>query len=151
MKKQLTWVIVLIAVLMLEAKVEVFGIRPNLTAVLAYYFGLRNGAVKGILYGSLIGIAVDSLSGGMLGPNLLGKGAVGFFSSYIAEGFFFKWTPVLGVLGISALTVLDGIAAFALTALFVSAPTSLWNAALIMLGQAALNAMAGPFIKPDED
>jgi rod shape-determining protein MreD len=140
-------VVVAIVALSLESRLTVFGVRPNVTALLAYYSGLKKGPLKGILFGAFLGMAEDGLSGSVLGPNLLASGAVGFLASYAAEGFL-SWTPFLGLLSVFFLTALDGALAFASLAVFTGPPAPLVTAALITLGQAALNSFFGPFVRP---
>lgn len=134
----------------LEAKLSVLGIRPNLTVLLVYYVGLRHGPVKGLLFGVLIGILADSISGNILGPNMLGKGMVGYLSSFMTGGLF-NWTPLFGVIGVMVLTLGDGILAFSSLAAFSHMPTTLSNAAVILSVQAAINAVAGLYIRPRDE
>ena len=149
MKRALFWGIIFLA-LLLESRISVFGTSPNLTAVIAYYFGLKNGETKGILFGSLIGLLEDGLSGNILGPNLLGKGLVGFFASFMS-GSFFRWTPLLGMIGIFFLTALDGITVFLSRTVFELMPTSMLNATLKIIAAAIINSFLGIFIKPRND
>lgn len=133
--------------LLLESRISVFGTPPNLTAAIAYYFGLKHGETKGIFFGSLIGLLEDGLSGNILGPNLLGKGLVGFFSAFMS-GSFFRWTPLLGMFGIFFLTALDGITVFFSRTAFELMPTSIPNAISIVIVSAIMNSFLGIFIRP---
>lgn len=141
------FILLIILCFVIEAKVRLLGIGPAPTVLLVYYVGLRKGPVKGLLFGALLGMAADSFSGNILGPNLLSKGAVGFLSAFMTGGLF-RWTPFLGLLGVSALTVVDGALSFTALALFAGTPTTISYAAAVMLGQAALNAVAGAFLRP---
>lgn len=134
----------------LETQLSVLGIRPNLTVLPVYYVGLRHGAVRGLLFGALMGIVADSIGGGLLGPNMLSKGTVGFLASFMRGGLF-TWTPLLGLLAVAALTLVDGALAFASVAVFAQVPVTLPQAALVASGQAGANAIAGAFIKPVEE
>jgi rod shape-determining protein MreD len=134
----------------LEAKLSVLGIRPNLTVLLVYFVGLRHGPTRGLLFGALVGVIADSISGNILGPNMLGKGTVGFLSSLMTRGPF-NWTPLFGLIGVIVLTLGDGIMAFSSMAVFSHMPTTLSNAAFIISGQAALNAVAGLYIRPEDE
>jgi rod shape-determining protein MreD len=136
-----------LAAFIVQTKVSLFGVSPDLTAVAAYYFGIKNGATKGMSLGSLIGMIEDSVSGNILGPNLLGKGVVGFFSSF-SSGSVFRWTPFLGMVSIFFLTVLDGTIVFLSRSLFQTPPTSLRAALLILVAQGLLNIPVGFFIRP---
>jgi|Deesub1362A_J573_1020465.scaffolds.fasta_scaffold00268_6 rod shape-determining protein MreD len=148
--KKFIFILLVILAFVLETRLSVLGIRPNLTVLLVYYIGLRYGSTNGIVFGSVLGMIADSLSGNILGPNMLSKGTVGLLSSSITSGFF-RWTPVFGLIGVFVLTVIDGVLAFTSTAIFAQAPISFGNAILITLGQAVLNSVAGPFLKPQHE
>ncbi|MBI4684559.1 MAG: rod shape-determining protein MreD [Nitrospirae bacterium] len=144
------FLIIIFFAFLLESKISVFGARPNLTVAIAYYLGLKNGEGKGLIFGAMIGIIGDSLSGGVIGPNMLGKGLAGFFAA-LMSGSFFRWTPLLGIIGIASLTVFDGIIVFVSRAVFEHMPTSVPNAIFITLISAAINSVSGAFIKPKDD
>jgi rod shape-determining protein MreD len=144
-------VALLIAVIgsfVLQTKIRIFGVPPELTVIVVYYIGVTGGAAKGILLGSLIGIIEDSITGGIIGPNLLGEGMVGFFSSSIAGGLF-RWTPLLGLLIIFALTMLDGFVVFLSRMFYETLPTPPHRVFLTVVIQGLMNALAGIFIKPE--
>lgn len=145
--RTLIFALLTVLCLALDAKLTVLGINPAFTVLLVYYVGLRNGPVKGMLFGILLGTIADSLSGNIMGPNLLGKGTVGFMSSFVTGGFF-HWTPFFGLISVLVLTVCDGVVSFTSMALFDQSPTTLSNAAFIILGQALLNSIAGLFLRP---
>jgi rod shape-determining protein MreD len=117
-----------------------FDVTPNLTAVLACYAGIKKGEVKGMFSGSLIGVVEDSLSGAFLGPNLLSKGLIGYLSSFIYSRFF-VWTPALGIISISLLTLTDGFIVFLSRSIFDKMPANIGAAAFIILFQSLLNAL----------
>lgn len=145
--KRLIFVLTVAAAFIIEKNAAIFGIRPNLTLLLVYSYGLRNGHTKGLFFGAFLGAVSDGLSGWMLGPAMLGKGTVGFMSFFLTRGFF-RWTPFLGFLGITSMTLLDGALEFSALSVFGSSPTAVSNAFYLVLGQAALNASAGLFIRP---
>ena len=132
---------------LLQARISVLGVSPDLTAAVAYYFGVTGGSAKGVLFGSLIGVIEDSVGGTILGPNLLGKGMVGFFSSFMS-GSLFRWTPFLGVISLMALTFMDGSIILLSRAIFDAMPTSLSNGIITLLVQGLLNGILGIFLRP---
>jgi rod shape-determining protein MreD len=145
---RLVWLLSGVALaFVVQMKVSFFGISPNLTAVVAYYFGIKGSAVRGIFFGSLIGTIEDSVGGIILGPNLLGKGLVGFFSSFMS-GSLFRWTPLLGMLSLFVLTVADGVVVALSRAIFESAPSSLTRWVLVVVAQGIFNLFIGIFIRP---
>lgn len=148
--RKIILLLIIFSAFLLESRISIFGARPDLAAAIAYYFGLKNGETKGLLFGSFIGLIGDSLSGGILGPNILGKGMVGFFSAFMS-GSFFRWTPVLGAIGISLLTVSNGIIVFLSKTLFEHMPTSIPSAMSIIFTAALINSLLGIFMRPQNE
>jgi rod shape-determining protein MreD len=148
--KKIILLLIIFSAFLLESRISIFGARPDLATAIAYYFGLKNGETKGLLFGSFIGLIGDSLSGGILGPNILGKGMVGFFSAFMS-GSFFRWTPVLGVIGISLLTAVNGIIVFLSKTLFEHMPTSIPSAMSIIFTAALINSLLGVFMRPQNE
>ncbi|MFZ3123459.1 MAG: rod shape-determining protein MreD [Thermodesulfovibrionales bacterium] len=148
--KKIVLLLIIFSAFLLESRISIFGAQPDLAAAIAYYFGLKNGETKGMLFGSFIGLIGDSLSGGILGPNILGKGMVGFLSAFMS-GSFFRWTPVLGVIGISLLTALNGIIVFLSKTIFEHMPTSIPSAISIIFTAAIINSLFGIFMRPQNE
>lgn len=132
----------------LEARVRMANLPLDLAVLFAYFAGLRLGPARGILYGSGIGLLSDVFAGNILGPNIMGKCAVGYLSSFLKEGWLFTWTPVLGLIGVFFLTALDGFIAFIAASIFSEPPTAASDAAMVILWQAGVNSIFGLFLRP---
>jgi len=145
--KYLLWASIILLVFIIQGKIVLFDIVPNFVSVLAYYAGMRWEKVCGTLFGSLIGVVQDSLSGMFLGPHFLGTGLVGYCSSFMSGGFF-RWTPVLGVIGISVMTLMDGTVVFFSRSIFDRMPMDIGTAIFIITVQSLINAPLGIFLKP---
>lgn len=133
--------------LVFQTRASFFGVSPALTVAVVYYLGVRHGTLKGILLGSVIGLMEDSLSGGLLGPNLLAKGLVGYSSSFISVSLF-RWTPLLGMTGSFVLTVIDSIVVLLFKAVYETAPAVFYGTIPIILFRGIINSIFGFFIKP---
>jgi rod shape-determining protein MreD len=145
---KLVWLsLSIIAAFIIHSQISLWGVAPNLTLVVAYAVGLHSGSTKGILLGSAVGMLEDSVSGNILGPNLLGKGMAGFLASF-SSGSLLRWTPLLGVLSLFALTLMDGGVAFLSRTMFETSPASLSRGVFTVLMQGMLNAVFGIFIRP---
>lgn len=144
----LLWASALFIAFLLQAKISILSVSPDLTAMFAYYAGIKHGQYRGMLFGLLIGAIEDSLSSSILGPNMLGKGLVGFLSSFFISGGIFIWTPMLGMLAVALLTLIDNTAVFLSLSVFDKLPTSLSTTIFMSIMQALLNSAAGMFIKP---
>jgi rod shape-determining protein MreD len=132
----------------LQGRISVLGISPDLTALLAFYIGIRYGQTQGLLAGVVIGALEDSISSSIIGPNLLAKGMVGFSSSFFVSGGLLRWTPLLGVIVVSLLTSLDGLVVFLTRSVFDRVPAAPSVAFLVSTMQSILNAPAGIFVRP---
>ncbi len=145
---KLVWLsLSIIAALIVHSQISLWGVAPNLTLVVAYAVGMYSGPTKGILLGSAVGILEDSVSGSILGPNLLGKGITGFLASF-SSGSLFRWTPLLGMLSLFALTLMDGGVVFLSRTMFETSPASLPRGVVAVLMQGVLNAVIGIFLRP---
>ncbi len=145
--KPLAIIAVIIVALFLQTRVTVFGIHPNLTAAAAYWIGFQSNPIKGNILGSLIGIIEDSIGGGILGPNLLGKGLVGFLASGLSKRIF-HWTPLVGMVSIFLLTAMDGFIIIVTKVLYSTMPVPISLVAIRIFTQGLLNSIAGAFIGP---
>ena len=146
--KLLAGTVVVIIAFVLQAKISVLSITPNLTVMLAYYAGMKYGETRGMAAGLVIGGIEDSLSSSIIGPNMMGKALAGFFSSFFLSGGFFIWTPLLGILGVFLLTMVDNAVVYLTLGMFDRFPTSPSAAMLTSVLQSLLNATAGMFIRP---
>jgi len=143
--KPLVIIGVIIAALFLQTRVAVFGIHPNLTAAVAYWIGFQSSPIKGTILGSLIGIIEDSIGGGMLGPNFLGKGLVGMLASGLSKRIF-HWTPLVGMVSIFLLTAMDGLVILITKVLYSTIPVPVSLIVTGLFTQGLLNSIAGAFI-----
>ncbi|MEW6416748.1 MAG: rod shape-determining protein MreD [Nitrospirota bacterium] len=147
--KYLLWASIIFLTFIIQESVSLFNITPNLTLVLVFYVGIRKGEARGIFFGSLIGIVEDSLSGTLLGPNLLSKGLVGYLSS-LTYSRFFIWTPLLGIISISALTLIDSSIVFISKSIFDKIPSGIGAAFFAIVIQSVLNAPLGILFRPKD-
>ena len=141
------WIGITLFTFFIEERISVFHVSANFITVLVFYAGITKGELGGMFLGSIIGFIEDSLSGGFLGPNLLSKGMVGYFSSFMS-GSFFRWTPFLGAIGIGVLTIMDTSIVFITRSFFDHTPTTIKAASFIIFLQSIINIPFGLFIRP---
>jgi rod shape-determining protein MreD len=82
--------------------------RPDLILILVCFYSLREGQMKGMVYGALVGLLIDSASGFIIGPNILSKSAAGFFFKLIRQKFF-VWNMLLNTLLVCLFSIFDTI------------------------------------------
>jgi len=109
--------------------------------VLVYLVGLNAGDMRGVLYGALGGLAVDCLSGGLLGLCASGYGLVGFFAGRLKLSVF-DVSRGSGFLGLFSLSLAEGVYAVVIigtliggygmadTVLRYALPQAVYNAAI---------------------
>ena len=144
--KYLLWAGITFLTFGIQGSISLFDITPNFTVILASYAGIREKELKGLFFGSLIGIAEDSLSGTFLGPNLLSKGLIGYLAAFLYSKFF-VWNPVLGMLTVSLLTMTDSFIVYTARSIFDTMPSGIAAAAFIIAMQSLYNAPLGIFLK----
>lgn len=149
--RYLYWCFALFLALIIQAKLSLLGVSPNLTALLAYFAGIRYGKTQGLFIGALIGAIEDSVSSSILGPHMLSKGIVGYTASFVISGGFFRWTPILGMISLSVLTFTDNAVGFISQTLFDKMPDALSTMFFISIMQSLLNAPAGIFLRPRDE
>lgn len=147
--RKLIFILLVILCFVVESRFLVFGKRLNFTVLIAYYMGLRYGPARGLAWGAVIGLLADSLSGGMLGPGMLGKGTVGYMASFLTRRVF-TWTPLLGFIAVPLLTMADGLISYASTIVFSYEP-AFAGVFYTLLVQGVVNSPAGLFMRPGDD
>jgi rod shape-determining protein MreD len=146
--KYLWWVPIIFLAFLSQSHISILEVSPNLTALAVYFIGMRHGRTQGLASGVIIGAIEDSLSSGMLGPNMLAKGLVGFLSASFISGNFLIWTPLSGTVAAALLTFTDNAVVILSLALFDKFPTHPSTALFTTTMQSLMNAPAGIFIRP---
>lgn len=117
----LLWCFLSLIVFALQTHLTPFNIPLNLSIVLIFIYSLGNipakphvkgywsgaGEIKSSLFGAIIGMIEDGLSGSIIGPYMMSKSLAGFAFSCIFTDVFFKYTPLTGALILALLTAAD--------------------------------------------
>lgn len=80
--------------------------RPDFVLVLVCFYSLKYGQIKGMTYGALTGLLIDSASGFILGPNILSKALTGFFMSSVRQRLF-QWNAFISTAVIGLFSFID--------------------------------------------
>lgn len=97
----------LIALLAISIQATLFkGTRPDFVLILVFFYSLRYGQIKGMAYGALTGLLIDSASGFILGPNIISKSLIGFLVSSIRQKLF-QWNIIISTAVIVAFSSVD--------------------------------------------
>jgi len=146
--KYLWLALIIFLAFLLQGSISILAVSPNLTTLVVYFIGIRHGRTQGLVSGVLIGALEDSLSSGMLGPNILAKGLVGFLSASFISGSFLIWTPLSGTIAVALLTFTDNAVVFLSLTLFDKFPARPSTALFTATMQTLMNAPAGIFMRP---
>jgi rod shape-determining protein MreD len=133
----------------LVSMLAVNGTIPDLPLILTTFWALRRGPEMGCLAGFLAGTFQDAATGGLIGVQALTKALAGFGMG-LAAGRLWAENPLVQVPALVVLTVVEGLARWALLQAFhypaplhavlvdVVLPQALYNG---VLGAACLVAM----------
>lgn len=91
--------------------------------IIIVYAALQRDAIKAVLFGSIAGLAVDALSGGLLGANGFSKTLVAFIVSELARRVYMD-NLLLRIPVIAAASMLDDAVYFGLHRLLGQEPSA---------------------------
>lgn len=98
---------IFIALLVLAIQATLLkGTKPEFILILVYFYSLRYGQIKGMTYGALTGLLIDSTSGFILGTNIISKAVVGYFSASLKQRIF-QWNIIINTVMIAVFSVVD--------------------------------------------
>ena len=83
---------ILLAAIVLQstifARINLFGVKPDLILVVTVCFGLLYGPLPGLYVGLAGGFLLDLAGGGLLGINVLTKALLGYGAGYMGKTVF---------------------------------------------------------------
>lgn len=152
MKKRPVLLLVLFVILafIIDMNISFFGIRTDLVSLIVYWFGLSHSASGGMVFGAGLGFLEDALMSSIIGPSLLGKAFVGFLASFFSHTFF-RWTPLLGFMVATVLTIVAGLVEFASLSVFGNVESGFLNGLFPLSLQALINGLLAVLLKPQRD
>jgi rod shape-determining protein MreD len=124
-------------------KLAIWGVFPNLPALVVVSWGLLRGTREGVIWGFIAGVAVDLFSGAPFGAATLALMAVGFLSG-IGHAAVFRARIVLLLATMFLVTIIYGL--IFLLVLRISGQAVLWLDRLVrvIVPSAALNTVLMP-------
>lgn len=122
------------------------GVKPDIVLALVCLYSIRQGGIKGMAFGALTGMIIDSASGFILGPNMLSKTLAGYLSASVREKFF-DWNFLLNTALVFILSVLDNLLIYVCFTQFsgISFAERSWTPSIL---QVAYTTMAGIILYP---
>jgi rod shape-determining protein MreD len=129
------------------------GIKPDFVLVLICFYSLKYGQVRGMTYGAVSGLLIDTASGFMLGPHIISKSIAGFLVGTLKEHLF-QWNILINTLVIAILSVVNILLIYFILGTFSkvsfinrSLETSIMEVVYTVIAAMILY----PFFKPVED
>lgn len=139
--------LVIVAVLQasIVSHLSVFGVFVDLPVLIVASWGLLEGAKEGVIWGFIVGVVIDLLSGAPFGAAALSLMAVGFLAGLGKNSAFGSHVVFLAVTMFSATILYDLLF---LSIVTISGQTVLWWDSLfrIVLPSAVLNAVLMPLV-----
>lgn len=157
----LKWILFAVLVFLLQTQCPFIKDYFNLTVVLVYYFGLKNhqhnydreysgnkAGLESMVFGVIIGLAEDVISGSAIGPGLLSKGLLGLMTPIVFTEMVFRWTPLWGAIIVVIFTLLDGMVVIGSRMLFTGIHITGAVLFRIICIQSALSMPFGILLRP---
>ena len=82
------------------------GAKPDFVLVLVFFYSLRYGQIKGMVYGALLGLLIDASGGFILGPNIISKALAGYFAASVRQRIF-QWNIFINTVVITIFSIID--------------------------------------------
>ena len=147
MKKMIAVVLlILITLLIFFLQVNLFnvfnisGIKPNLFIVLTVLIGLFIGNKKGVIFGCLAGVFIDSLTNERLGSTSLMLASIGFFGE-VCENYFSKDNKITIMLTVASSTIIYEIGMYLMKIIKYNIIIELIQFLKIMIIEAVYNVL----------
>ncbi|MFQ5694044.1 MAG: rod shape-determining protein MreD, partial [Nitrospinota bacterium] len=125
-----------------EFVAEVAGAKPDLVLILVVSLGVLRGKRAGAIYGWLLGLLQDGLSGSLLGQNALSKGLIGFAAGAV-HGNLGGYTAIAPLVLTPLATLFDAAIHLGTAFLLYTTPVrqGAWKTLGVLL---SLNTAIGP-------
>ena len=145
---------ILAAIIFISIQAVFFkGIKPDLVLVLVFFYSLKCGSIKGMAYGTVTGIMIDSANGVIFGPNILSKMFIGYIMSSIRQRLF-QWNFFSSVMMVVICSAFDILIIHVCYEIFpgISFMSRPMNIPLLQaLYTAGFSLLAYPFLNSEEE
>lgn len=159
------WIFFIFLIFLAQTQIAIFNMPLALTVVIVYAFGVKSLEkaktdkysgkhssvgleIKSAAFGACVGLLEDIIAGEILGPAFLSKGIIGFLTIVIFTDIVFRWTPLIGIIIMAALTIFDNIIVIGLQILFAGISISYFKVLQILFVQALVNIPFGIIFRP---
>ncbi len=157
----LKWILLAVLVFLLQTQSPFIRDFSNLTVILVYYFGLKShqrnsdrdysgskAEFESVVFGVIIGLMEDVISGSIIGPGILSKGLLGLMTPVVFTDMIFKWTPLWGAVIVVIFTLLDGTVVVCSRMMFAGIHVTGASLFQVMCVQSVMNIPFGILLRP---
>lgn len=118
-------------------------VHPDLVIIAAVFLGFAFSKGKSVAAGSCLGLIQDTLSGGIIGMNMLSKGLAGYCAAHLRETIILE-NIIAQCFLIFGATILEGVVFQFLSNIFpmIQTPEGFWEDIALL---AFYNALVSPF------
>ena len=120
MKKFLLYLVMAYLALTVQA-IFFKGIKPDFVLVLVCFYSLRHGELRGIAFGALTGLLIDTAGGVILGPHIVSKSLAAFLIWSVKENMF-QWNIFINTVLIAILSIVDVFVVYICLEVFSGVP-----------------------------
>lgn len=82
------------------------GTKPDFVLIFVIFYALKQGQLRGVVYGALTGLLIDSANGLILGPNILSKALIGYSVPFFRKKLF-EWNSIVSAFFILVFSLFD--------------------------------------------
>jgi len=125
--------------------VEVYSVKPDFFLISVLILAMRRGAGSAVLWGAILGLVQDALSGGVVGFNFLTKPAVGCVIGLLRPKLDFG-NPNSQTLTVLAATLAEGLVLSMLLSAYHPSKEMSWSLSRIFLPEAVYNSLIAPLL-----
>ncbi|MCX8029233.1 MAG: rod shape-determining protein MreD [Brevinematales bacterium] len=129
-------IILFISILQSIPQLKVFGFFPDLLLILVIYYSFKVGTSQGIVFGAILGVFVDILSGSTIGTHTIVFSTVALMVEFFRTIFIFEMVFTLPVVSFLS-TLIKYIILFLVSIVFSA--VSLGNWYLVMFIEGVIN------------
>lgn len=145
---------IFIAYLLLSLQAIFFkGVKPDFVLVIVCYYSLKFGRTKGVAYGALTGLIIDTVNGFLLGPHIIGKSIAGYFVRTLRDNLY-EWNIVNNTFAILIFSFANILVVYLCLEVFLDVPLakrSLWIPFLEIVYTVIASLVMYPLFKPFEE
>lgn len=158
--KALKWFFLVVVAFVIQTEITPFDVLLNLSGLVVFLYSLGNipdkpyvkgywtghGEMKAIFFGATVGLIEDGLAGSIIGPSIMSKALMGFFTVFIFTEVFSKFTVTMASFVLFCMTALEFLVMFVLRLLFTDLTLNIPFFVRSLIIQSTANLLLGSIL-----